>query len=408
MRLSNRSTFALLASIIVVFLAGSSAPTPLYPTYQAAWGFSPIAITVVFGIYAVAVLATLLVFGSLSDYVGRRPVLIVGAIVEALAMVVFMTAHGLGTLLVARVVQGFGVGAAAATAGAAMLDLDRERGTIANAASPGLGTASGALLSGLLVQFLPSPTTLVYGVLAMVLVAQAIAVCFMPETVVRKPGALAALRPRLRVPSELRLTVLLAVPALVAAWALAGFYGSLGPALIRRVLGSTEPVLGGVALFALAASGASTIVLARRLSAKATVRLGALMLTLGVASMLVAIFTGSMIGFFAATVIAGIGFGASFHGGMRSVLSSATAEHRAGVLSVLYLIAYLSMGVPAVIAGIRVVHGGGIVGTAYEYGAVVIALTAAAFAGSFVTRANARVRGATVPAACPRLGETCA
>jgi hypothetical protein len=115
---------------------------------------------------------------------------------------------------------------------------------------------------------------LVYGVLAVVFVVQAVAVSFMPETVARKPGATAALGPRLRVPPELRLVVLLAVPALVPAWALAGFYGSLGPALIRRVLGSKAPGLGGVALFALAATGATTTILARRWSARVTVRLG--------------------------------------------------------------------------------------------------------------------------------------
>jgi MFS family permease len=405
MRLSNQATFVLLASIIIVFLAGSSAPTPLYPTYQAAWGFSPITITVVFGIYAGAVLATLLVFGALSDYLGRRPVLMAGALLEAVAMIVFMRADGLGALLAARIVQGIGVGAAAAAAGAGMLDLDRERGTIANAAAPGLGTASGALLSGLFVQFLPSPTTLVYGVLAALLVAQAVAVYFMPETVTRKPGVLAALRPRLRVPPELRLTVMLAVPALFAAWALAGFYGSLGPALVKRLLGSTASAPGGIALFALAGSGAMTILLARRLSAKAMVRLGASMLMLGVLAVLSATLAGSIAGFFVATVLAGVGFGASFHGGMRSVLTSAQPQHRAGVLSVLYVVAYLSMGIPAIIGGVRVVYGGGIVTTAYEYGAVVIALAAAALLGTFV---SARARDATDRAACRRLGETCA
>lgn len=406
MRLSNQAAFVLLASIIIVFLSGSSAPTPLYPSYQTAWGLSPVTITAVFGIYAGAVLASLLVFGSLSDYVGRRPVLIAGALTEVVAMIVFMNAHGLPELLAARIVQGAGVGAAAAAAGAGMLDLDRERGTIANAAAPGLGTAAGALLSGLFVQFLPSPTTLVFGVLAIVLLAQAIAVYFMPETVVRKPGALTALRPQLRVPVELRLPVLLAIPALLAAWALAGFYGSLGPALVKRVLGVTAPAPGGVALFTLAASGAATILLARRLSARATVRLGASMLALGVIGILSATYAGSIAAFFVATVIAGVGFGASFHGGMRSVLSLAQAEHRAGVLSVLYVIAYLSMGVPAILGGVRVVHGGGIVGTVYEYGAMVIVLAAAAFAGTFVTSAGARV-AASAPR-CPRLGETCA
>jgi hypothetical protein len=42
----------LLASIIISFLAASSAPTPLYALYQTRWGFSAITTTVIFGVYA--------------------------------------------------------------------------------------------------------------------------------------------------------------------------------------------------------------------------------------------------------------------------------------------------------------------------------------------------------------------
>ncbi|HEY4175834.1 MAG TPA: MFS transporter [Kofleriaceae bacterium] len=398
MRLSNRTAFVLLASIIVVFLAGSSAPTPLYPTYQAEWGFSAITITFIFGIYALAVLTALLVIGSLSDYIGRRPVLVVATLVEIVAMVVFARANGLIALLVARVVQGLGVGAAVAAAGAALLDLDRERGSAANAASPGLGSALGALVSGLFVQFLPMPKTLVYCVIAALLALQIVGIYFMRETTKRKPGAVKSLVPHIRVPSELRMAVLLAAPALVAAWALAGFYGSLAPALIRRVLGSTAPVLGGVGLFALAASGALTIIIARHLPARSIVRLGSLLLMVGVAGVLLATFEHSRIGFFVATAVAGAGFGGSFHGGLHSVLSITPADHRAGVLSVLSLIAYLAIGVPAVLGGVRVVHGGGLVGTSYEFGAVVIVLAATAFAGTFLVHGPRLTAEATAPA----------
>ena len=89
MRLSQGTAFYLQASIILFFLAGSCAPSPLYAVYQAAWGFTPITITLVFGIYAFAVLAALLVFGSLSDYVGRRPVLLVATLIQAVAMSIF-------------------------------------------------------------------------------------------------------------------------------------------------------------------------------------------------------------------------------------------------------------------------------------------------------------------------------
>src|SRR6201995_1340896 len=157
-RLSDRVAFGLLTSILVSLLASSSAPTPLYATYQAQWGFSPVTITVIFGVSAVAVLASLLVFGSLSDHVGRRPMLLGALVVQAGVMVLFATASGVGVLLAARVVQGLATGAAAGAVGAGLVDLHAGRGPIANAAGAMAGTATGALRSVPAVSTLPSPT----------------------------------------------------------------------------------------------------------------------------------------------------------------------------------------------------------------------------------------------------------
>ena len=120
--LSPAASFYLLASMTVSFLAGSSAPTPLYPLYQAMWGFSPVMLTIVFGIYALAVLAALLVAGRLSDHLGRRPVLIVAAAGQALVMLLFATAESVTGLLVARIMQGLITGAAIGAVGAAMIE----------------------------------------------------------------------------------------------------------------------------------------------------------------------------------------------------------------------------------------------------------------------------------------------
>jgi MFS family permease len=157
---SRRRSLSLLflGSIIVSFLAASAAPTPLYALYAAHWGFSPLATTVVFGVYALAVLAGLLTFGRLSDHVGRRPVLLTGLILQAAAMVVFTLAAGLSALLVARVVQGLATGSSLGAVGAGMLDLHRRRGALANSFAPGVGTGSGPLISALAVQYLPAPT----------------------------------------------------------------------------------------------------------------------------------------------------------------------------------------------------------------------------------------------------------
>src|SRR5436305_342582 len=95
-RLSPAAAFYLQASITISFLAGSSAPTPLYPLYQSAWGFSPVTVTLIFGVYAIAVLSALVITGRLSDYVGRRPVLIAAVAVQVLSMLMFAHADGLG------------------------------------------------------------------------------------------------------------------------------------------------------------------------------------------------------------------------------------------------------------------------------------------------------------------------
>src|ERR1700743_230152 len=184
-RLSGTPALILLASLIVSLLAASSAPTPLYATYQQQWGFSPITTTIVFGVYAVAVLASLLILGRLSDYVGRRPVLLAALTVQVAALAVFATAGGVGALLIARVIQGLATGAALGAIGAALLDVNKERGAFANALSPALGTGTGALLSALLVRYLPAPTHLVYLVLIGIIAVQAVGVALLRETVTR-------------------------------------------------------------------------------------------------------------------------------------------------------------------------------------------------------------------------------
>jgi predicted MFS family arabinose efflux permease len=381
LRLSPGTALIVLASIVLTLLASSSAPTPLYALYQQRWGFSSITTTLIFASYAIAVLTALLTLGKLSDHIGRRPVLIATLAVQAVIMVVFSTADGVGALLVARIVQGLSTGAAIGAIGAGMLDIDRERGTIANAVAPGIGTATGALVSGLFVQYLPAPTHLVYLVLLGVFVMQGVAVLFMRETVTPAPGAVASLVPEIALPRQLRRAALAAMPVLFAVWALAGLYASLGPSLARRLTGSTSVVFGGLGLFVLAGVAAVTVFLLRNLAARTMMLVGIVALVAGVAVVLVSLGAGSASTFFAGTAIAGVGFGSGFQGGIRMTVPLAEPHQRSGVLSLLYVVCYLGFGVPAVIAGILVVDAGGLIQTAREYGAAVIVLAAIALIG---------------------------
>jgi predicted MFS family arabinose efflux permease len=405
-RVSETAAFYLLASLSVSFLAGSAAPTPLYAHYQHEWGFSPITTTVIWGVYALAVLTALLVVGSLSDHVGRRPILLTSIAVQAATMVVFATAGGVGTLVAARIIQGLATGAAVGAIGAGLVDLHRTRGTVANAVVPPAGTAVGAIGAGLLVQYLPDPAELVYLILLGVFALQWAGVALMPEPGTRRPGAVAALRPRISVPPSVRRPVLAAVPALLAVWSLGGFYGSLGPALVSDLAGAQSAVLGGLALFVLAAVGALTVLALHRSDPRRVLALGMVALLAGVGLTLVSVATSSVAVFLTGTTIAGIGFGGGFQGAVRLVLPLAAAHERAGVLSTMWVVSYLALGLPAVIAGYLVVDGGGLLATTREFGAAVMALAivtivALARAGRPAPALAAEAAPATVPAAAP-------
>ena len=392
---TSGAAFALLTSILVTLLASSSAPTPLYATYQARWGFSAVALTVVFGVYAVAVLLSLLVLGALSDHIGRRPVLTAALVAQAGVMLLFATASGLDVLLLARVLQGLATGAAVGAIGAGLVDLHPGRGPLANGVGTMAGTATGALVSALLVQLLPGPTELVYFVLLGLFLLQAAGVRRIPETFRRVPGALWSLRPTLALPGRVRGAVAIAAPSLVAVWALAGFYASLGPSLAGLVDGSRSTILGGAALFVFAGSGALTVLVFHRTEARTFALAGTGLIILGVALVLAAVPARSPILFFAGTAIAGAGFGPGFQGGLRTIVPLAGPGERAGVIAVIYVISYLALGLPAIGAGLLVVHST-VTHTALLFGLGVIALAAVTAIGLLTNARRARVRQASL------------
>jgi predicted MFS family arabinose efflux permease len=398
-RLGQRAAFALLASAALTLLASSSAPTPLYATYQARWGFSDLTVTVIFGVYAVAVLASLLVFGSLSDHIGRRPLLLAGLGLQVPVMVLFAFAGSLDVLLLARVLQGLATGAALGAIGAGLVDLHPTRGPVANASALMAGTASGSLLSALFVELLPAPRELVYLFLAVVFLLQATGVAMIAETSARVPGVRAALAPKLAMPPQVRSAVFVAAPILIAVWTLGGFYASLGPSLAQLVAGDRSMILGGAALFVLAGSGSLTVLSFHHVEARRLALFGALAIMLGSALLLAGVADRSLLLFTVGIFPAGAGFGAGFQGGLRTIVSKAEAHQRAGVISLVYVISYLSLGLPAILAGTLVVHSS-LSQVAEELGAAVIVLATLTAAGLAWTLWR-ETRTDAVDAACP-------
>jgi Major Facilitator Superfamily len=368
----NAMTWFSFAGAILV-AASSSAATPLYHLYQETMHLTPFWITIVFAVYVASLLTALLTVGGLSDYVGRRPVILAALLLNAAAMMLFSEARDVGQLILARAVQGLCVGTGTTALGAAILDTDRARGPLLNSVTAFVGLTAGSLGTAALITFAPDPLHTVYEVLLGLTAVMIALLWLMPETAARKAGALASLRPHVSVPRQSRSILVRLTPANVAGWALGGLYLSLMPTIVATAVRVVSPWVGGVVVAALMLTAAIVVAAFRDWPARRLILLGTSTLSLGVAVSLSGIHQQQVAALLAGTVIAGAGFGSTFSGIMRALLPTAAPDQRAGLLSAFYVQSYLAFSLPAVAAGLAVPLVGLSV-AAYVYGAVIIVL----------------------------------
>jgi hypothetical protein len=362
--------------ILASFLAASSAPSPLYAVYREAWGFSALTLTVVFSSYAMAMLAALIFFGALSDYRGRREVIMVALVLEFATVLLFLNAESVGWLLAARVLQGVATGIAASALGAGLVDLHPERGALVNSSAPMVGLGVGALGTSGLVQFAPAPTRLTFELLLLVFALLLLAALQLPETAERRPGAWQSLKPNIGIPVKARAAMWEVLPVNTAGWALGGFYLALGPTLARSVTGDAAPLVGGTLIAVMTFSSALAISLTPRCSPRSALGVGSAALALGMAMTLAGILTHSAPAFFAGALVAGAGFGITLISSMRSLVLHAAPHERAGLISGYLVLSYVAFSLPVVAAGFVASHFGLQV-TAIGFGVTLMALSAA-------------------------------
>jgi predicted MFS family arabinose efflux permease len=357
--LPNRFAYALAASVIGLGLFASLTPSPLYRSYSVVWHFSPLTLTLIYATYAFGVLASLLLAGGVSDDVGRRPVLLAALGGLMTSTVLFLLADSAAWLFVARGVQGLATGAALSAASAALLDLHPRRDpagvglTNATAAAGGIGL--GMLVSSSLVQIRWEPRLLPYLVL-LVLIAIAFAGAYwMPEPVhERSRFRLTLDRPS--VPAVVRRPFVLAALAVLSSWSIGALFFSLGPQLAAHLFNTTNVIVSGIGIVALAAAAAIAQLLTGRTAPWIAASIGSIALAAGMILIVVAAATDSSLTYLTGSILGGAGFGAAFLGGLRALVAAIPAEHRAAVMSAFYVAAYTSVSVPAVLAGVAVTY----------------------------------------------------
>jgi MFS family permease len=368
----------------------SGAPTPLLVFFEHKWGFHAGALTIAFAIYAFGLLLALLVFGSLSDYIGRRPVLIGALLIQLVAMAMFFFASGIGWLIAARAVQGIATGAAFSAFTAALVELapagHKELGAIIGSAAPTAGLALGALLTGAAVQFTDSPAKIVFATLAVV-TALGIGVAILwAETAGRRPGARRALRPELSIPRTARREFASAAPLQIGAWMQAGLFMGLMPTIIRTLFAIDSGLLNGATVAVYPGTATVTGLLVGRVAPRDAARSGGAATAAGAALVMLAIGTSALPLLLIGALVGGFGFGSSYSGSLRSITPGVEPHQMAGVFAALFSVAYVAFGVPVIIAG-QLIPRAGLLPTVIGYGVVaMVAATAGLIAQSAAAR----------------------
>jgi MFS family permease len=355
--LSPRLAYALVGGIIGLALFASGTPSPLYGVYRQLWGFSPVVLTLVYATYAFGVLAALVLAGRVSDEVGRRPVLLVAIATLIATTVLFMVADSVIWLFFARGLQGLATGAALGAASAALLDLHPRRDPAGVGLTNGVvsagGMGLGVLVSATLVQFLPAPRVLPYVALFVLFAITLVGVVLMPEPVEGRS------RPRLTpqrpgVPPVVRRPFFLAALGVMSSWSIGGLFLSLGPQLSASLFHTNNHLVSGIPVFVLAGSGALGQLVFGRTAPWAGAAAGSVALAAGLVVIVIAASTDSSALLLTGGVVGGTGFGVAFLGALRTLSAAIPAEHRGAVMSAFYIVAYLSLSLPAVAAGFAV------------------------------------------------------
>ncbi|WP_406831306.1 MFS transporter [Pedococcus sp. KACC 23699] len=394
-RARHRRGFWIVVGAFTVLMAFTTLPTPLYPLYQQHDGFPTFVITLIFAAYGLGVMSGLYLAGHVSDYLGRRRVLLAATAVELVSAVLFVLLQDTGSLLTARFLCGLGIGAVTATATAHLAELHavgrpdadgRFASVVAGAVNTG-GLALGPLVSGLLTQFLPHPLTVPYAVWIALLALAFSALLLAPETVER-PAVRPPYHPqRVSVEPDARPHFSAAAVAAAAAFSVLGVFTSLTASFVGGTLGLHSRLLTGSIVFGvIGASAVSQIALGSR-DVSDRLRTGMAAMSVGLLLVAIGAWTTSLPVFTVAGALAGAGVGLVFNVAITTAATVSSPENRGETLAGMFLAAYAGITVPVVAAGVAL--------TFFSAPAVLVVFAAIVLVAVMVSTTRLLARSAT-------------
>ena len=351
----NRASFWAAALSLATTFVASATPIPLYGTYQRIDGVSYFALSLSSVVYFVGAVTALLIFGRLSNHLGRRPVSLISVVLAALASATFLTVHDITPLLVGRLLQGLSCGLASTALAAWIVDcahaVPKWLAPAVISCGPMTGLTIGGICSGILVEYGPMPRHLPFYVV-LVLLAICIGLIFYgKETMATTKGAIHSLIPRMALPPQAKKFFPVAAVTFVSTWALGGFFQAFGPAMAHEQLHSSNAVAAALVFASIMAPSTIGAAIAGKMKATSAQFYGMVSFAIFVGGLLLALKIGTLTLFLIASILAGTAQGMVLTGSIQTMVANLHASERANVLSVIYATSYTGAAVPTLIAG---------------------------------------------------------
>jgi Major Facilitator Superfamily len=353
--LGQKASFWVAAAVVVHTLWTSAAPAMTYPLYASEWHLSPVVTTAIFAVYPLFVVTVLILFGDMSDYIGRRSTMLLGLAASMTGVLLFAVAPNVYWIFIGRAFMGIGVGLSASPSAAALVEFSTtgqsKRAGYITTAAQSLGLALATLVGGALIEYAPFPTRLNFWLLFAVIAVVFTATWFLPRHLATQASG--PWHPKIpQVPPSLHRIFATSTVAITIGYALGAIMMSLGAQIAHDLIGSNNHLVNGAAMSLLAITSGIAAVSGKRLAPSTSMLTGGLASIAGMGLLDLSTYQHSLPIFLAAVAIAGVGYSLSFLGGLNLINANAPVHHRGGTISAVLVIAYFLQGVVALLLGV--------------------------------------------------------